>query len=128
MLRFSPTTPMRMKATHSSCMPLAGCLNQNVSINLVLTSATAIHTAKAVLADPSTYEIIAPDDFGLTREIAIGHRLMGWNSLRQRAETLGLTLDDGTLRSLTRTVKQMADTRALSLHEVDAILHEAARA
>lgn len=84
--------------------------------------------AKAVLADPTTYEIIAPDDFGLAREIAIGHRLMGWNSLRQRAQTLGLALDDTTLRALTQTVKQMADTRTLSLQEVDAILHEAASA
>jgi len=82
--------------------------------------------AKAVLADPTTYEIIAPDDFGLVREIAIGHRLMGWNSLRQRALTLGLALDDMTLRALTQTVKQMADTRSLSIQEVDAILHEAA--
>src|SRR5690606_11030708 len=31
--------------------------------------------AKAVLADPSTYEAISPEDFGLSREIAIGHRL-----------------------------------------------------
>ena len=84
--------------------------------------------AKAVLADPTTYEIIAPDDFGLVREIAIGHRLMGWNSLRQRALTLGLALDDMTLRALTQTVKQMADTRSLSIQEVDAILHEAASA
>lgn len=83
--------------------------------------------AKAVLADPTTYEIISPDEFGLTREIAIGHRLMGWNSLRQRAQTLGLSLDDTTLRALTQTVKQMADTRSLSVQEVDAILHEAAR-
>ena len=84
--------------------------------------------AKAVLADPTTYEIIAPDDFGLVREIAIGHRLMGWNSLRQRAQTLGLALDDTTLRALTQTIKQTADTRSLSIQEVDAILHEAASA
>lgn len=103
-----------------------------IPFNNYITGASAfmhkagIH-AKAVLADPTTYEIIAPDDFGLSREIAIGHRLMGWNSLRQRAQTLGLALDDSTLRDLTRTVKQMADTRSLSVQEVDEILHEAAR-
>lgn len=102
-----------------------------IPFNNYITGASAfmhkagIH-AKAVLADPTTYEIIAPDDFGLAREIAIGHRLMGWNGLRVRAETLGLSLDDTTLRALTQTVKQLADTRALSLQEVDAILHEAA--
>ena len=42
----------------------------------------------AVLADPSTYEVIEPSDFGLTREIAIGHRLTGWNSIRARASLL----------------------------------------
>ncbi len=82
--------------------------------------------AKAVLADPTTYEILKPDDFGLSREIAIGHRLTGWNSIRDRAQTLGLSLDDDTVRDITRTIKQKADVAPLSLQEVDALLHSAA--
>ncbi|MCL4247280.1 MAG: homocitrate synthase [Anaerolineae bacterium] len=82
--------------------------------------------AKAVLADPATYEILRPEDFGLTREIAIGHRLTGWNSLKERAQKLGLILDDDTVRAVTQEVKRRADTAPLALHEVDALLQQAA--
>jgi homocitrate synthase len=84
--------------------------------------------AKAVLADPGTYEILRPEDFGLSREIAIGHRLTGWNSIRERAISLGLGLDDSTLREITQEIKRLADVKSLSLNEVDALLLEAAQA
>jgi homocitrate synthase len=83
--------------------------------------------AKAVLADPTTYEILRPEDFGLRREISIGHRLTGWNAIKDRAETLGLALDESTLRAVTSTVKRRADVQPLSLEEVDQLLHEAAQ-
>jgi homocitrate synthase len=82
--------------------------------------------AKAVLADPGTYEILKPEDFGLSREIAIGHRLTGWNSIRERAQKLGLGLDDSTLREITQEIKRLADVKSLSLNEVDELLMEAA--
>jgi homocitrate synthase len=100
--------------------------------NYITGSSAFIHKAgihaKAVLADPSTYEIIEPSDFGLSREIAIGHRLTGWNSIRARARFLGLDLDDNTVRAVTQVVKTRADVQALSLSEVDALLYEAAEA
>lgn len=80
--------------------------------------------AKAVLADPSTYEAINPDDFGVSREIAIGHRLTGWNAVRGRAQTLGLSLDDKTLQDVTRLIKARADIEPMSLIEIDALLRE----
>lgn len=83
--------------------------------------------AKAVLADPSTYEVIRPEDFGLSREIAIGHRLTGWNAIRDRARTLGLALDDHIIKAVTQTVKTRADSAPLGLDEIDALLHDAAR-
>jgi homocitrate synthase len=82
--------------------------------------------AKAVLANPETYEIIRPEDFGLTREIAMGHKLMGWNTLKIRAEALGLAMSDSLLKELTQEVKRRADVRALTIGEVDALLTEAA--
>lgn len=82
--------------------------------------------AKAVLADPSTYEILSPQDFGLTREVAIGHRLTGWNAIRDRALALGLSLDDATLRTITQDVKRRADVHPLTLAEVDHLLRSAA--
>ncbi len=98
--------------------------------NYITGSSAFIHKAgihaKAVLADPSTYEILRPEDFGLTREVAIGHRLTGWNAVRQRAQTLGLSLDDATLRAITQDVKRRADVRPLALQEVDQLLRAAA--
>lgn len=82
--------------------------------------------AKAVLADPSTYEIICPEDFGLTREVSIGHRLTGWNAVRERAENLGLVLDNAMLRTITQDIKTRADVQPLSLPEIDELLHQAA--
>lgn len=81
--------------------------------------------AKAVLADPRTYEAINPADFGLQREIAVGHRLTGWNAVRSRAEALGLQIDDDTLRAITQEIKTRADDVALELHEIDALLRAA---
>ncbi|MBL8118865.1 MAG: homocitrate synthase [Anaerolineae bacterium] len=98
--------------------------------NYITGSSAFIHKAgihaKAVLADPNTYEILKPEDFGLSREIAIGHRLTGWNAIRDRSRALGLRLSDDTVREVTRTIKQLADTKPLALSEIDALLHEAA--
>jgi homocitrate synthase len=81
--------------------------------------------AKAVLADPSTYEIIDPADFGLGRHVAIGHRLTGWNAVRERSQALGLSLSTPTLRAITAEIKHRADEQPLTLAEVDALLHAA---
>ncbi len=78
--------------------------------------------AKAVLNEPATYEILRPEDFGLTRTLPLGHRLTGWNALRHRAEQLGLRLPESELRQLTWQVKTLADSRTLSTEEVDTML------
>ncbi len=98
--------------------------------NYITGSSAFIHKAgihaKAVLANPETYEILKPEDFGLAREIAIGHRLTGWNALRERALKLGLELEESTLKRVTQVVKARADEQSLTLSEVDALLLEAA--
>jgi homocitrate synthase len=110
---------------------IAGICHLDIPFNNYITGPSAfIHKAgihaKAVLADPSTYEILKPEDFGLTREVAIGHRLTGWNAMRQRAITLGLSLDDRTLRAVTQDLKARADVQPLTLPEVDQLLMQAA--
>lgn len=106
---------------------IASICGLDIPFNNYITGSSAfIHKAgihaKAVLADPRTYEAINPADFGLQREIAIGHRLTGWNAVRSRAEALGLALDDATLRDITRDIKARADDEALDLAAVDALL------
>ncbi|MCC6970397.1 MAG: homocitrate synthase [Phycisphaerales bacterium] len=89
------------------------------------THKAGIH-AKAVLNDPTTYEALRPEDFGLTRYVHIAHRLTGWNAVKSRAEQLGLSLDDAQVRELTRKIKALADCQAMTLDHVDHLLREAA--
>jgi len=88
------------------------------------THKAGIH-AKAVLNNPSTYEVLRPEDFGLTRYIHIAHRLTGWNAIRYRADQLDLTLDDEQVKSITEEIKSLSDERAITLDEVDRLLMQA---
>ena len=85
------------------------------------THKAGIH-AKAVLNNPSTYEIMRPEDFGLTRYIHIAHRLTGWNAISNRAEQLGLNLSEAQVKAITEEIKRLSDERALTLDEVDRLL------
>jgi homocitrate synthase len=90
------------------------------------THKAGIH-AKAILNEPSTYEVLRPEDFGLTRYISIAHRLTGRNAIRWRAEQLGLKLDEDELQEVTAHIKTLADGQHLSLDDVDAIIRRWAK-
>ena len=81
-----------------------------------------VHT-NAVLRNPTTYEAIDPDDFGMDRYIDIAHRLVGRNAIRDRAGKLGIDLSDERLRTVTRRVKHLADHQPISTRDVDKILY-----
>ncbi len=82
-----------------------------------------VHT-KAVLQNPTTYEAIDPDDFGMSRFIDVAHRLVGRNAIRDRALTLGLDLPEDLLRLVTAQVKALADLEPITIRDVDEILYE----
>jgi homocitrate synthase len=88
------------------------------------THKAGIH-AKAVLNNPSTYEVLNPEDFGLTRYIHIAHRLTGWNAIRYRVEQLGLKLADDEIKLITEKIKVLSDEHAITLEVVDHLLNEA---
>lgn len=85
------------------------------------THKAGIH-AKAILNNPSTYEILKPEDFGLTRYVSIGHRLTGWNAVKSRVEQLQLTLTDDQIKDATAKIKELADVRTQSMEDVDTVL------
>jgi homocitrate synthase len=85
------------------------------------THKAGIH-AKAVLNNPSTYEILKPEDFGLTRYIHIANRLTGWNAIKDRAEQLNLNLSDDEIKHITHQIKQLSDESMLTLDVVDTLL------
>ncbi|GIV79119.1 homocitrate synthase [Litorilinea aerophila] len=106
---------------------VANLVNVDVPFNNYITGFTAfthkagIH-AKAILNNPSTYEILDPADFGLTRYIHVAHRLTGWNAIKQRAEQLQLNLTDDEIKKITAQIKALADQKQLSLDDVDVLL------
>jgi len=87
------------------------------------THKAGIH-AKAILNNPSTYEIFKPEDFGVKRFVHIAHRLTGWNAVKNRCEQLGLSLSDEEVKDATAKVKALADIKPVSLEDVDGLLRE----
>lgn len=81
---------------------------------------------KAIYLNPGSYEIIPPEVFGVGRRLQIGSRLTGRNAISQRAEELGLGLDERVIREVTNEIKALADHGDLTLDEIDALLYGAA--
>jgi homocitrate synthase len=106
---------------------VADIVGVSVPFNNCITGITAfthkagIH-AKAILNSPTTYEILNPTDFGMSRYIHIAHKLTGWNAIKDRAEQLNLNLSDAEIKECTAHIKALADQKPLSLGDVDAIL------
>jgi len=82
-----------------------------------------IHT-NAILNNPSSYESINPEDFGLVRKIMVSHEMVGWHAVQHRAEEIGLDIENEQIRHLTKRIKELASSRKISLDEVDRILRE----
>jgi homocitrate synthase len=108
---------------------VASLVDVDVPFNNYITGFTAfthkagIH-AKAILNNPSTYEILDPADFGLSRYIHVAHRLTGWNAIKERAEQLQLNLSDDDVKKVTAQIKSLADQKRLTLDDVDFLLRE----
>ena len=108
---------------------VASLVDVDVPFNNYITGFTAfthkagIH-AKAILNNPSTYEILDPADFGLSRYIHVAHRLTGWNAIKERAEQLQLNLSDDDVKKVTAHIKSLADQKRLTLDDVDFLLRE----
>ncbi len=108
---------------------VASLVDVDVPFNNYITGFTAfthkagIH-AKAILNNPSTYEILDPADFGLSRYIHVAHRLTGWNAIKERAEQLQLNLSDNDVKTVTNHIKALADQKRLTLDDVDFLLRE----
>ncbi|KAI1441637.1 HMGL-like-domain-containing protein [Annulohypoxylon stygium] len=85
------------------------------------THKAGIH-AKAILNNPSTYEILNPADFGMTRYVHFASRLTGWNSVKSRVNQLGLTMTDDQIKECTAKIKMLADVRQPSIEDADSII------
>lgn len=85
------------------------------------THKAGIH-AKAILNNPSTYEIINPSDFGIQRYVHFASRLTGWNAIKSRAEQLNLKMSDDQYKECTAKIKALADIRPIAIDDADSII------
>jgi len=85
-------------------------------------STTDTNAAKAILNNPSTYEIITPSDFGMSRYVHFASRLTGWNAIKSRVDQLGLQMTDAQVKAVTVKIKAMADVRPLAIDDADSII------
>ncbi|KAJ1680012.1 homocitrate synthase lys21, partial [Spiromyces aspiralis] len=97
--------------------------NNYITGYCAFTHKAGIH-AKAILNNPTTYEILKPEDFGMTRYVSIGHRLTGWNAVKNRVEQLDLKLSDDQIKEVTAKIKQLADIRPQTMEDVDRVLRD----
>jgi len=106
---------------------VAGLVQVNVPFNNYITGAVAfthkagIH-AKAILASPSTYEILNPEDFGIERYIHFASRVTGWHSIAQRASQLRLHMTEAQIKIITAKIKALADIRPIAVDDCDSII------
>jgi len=85
------------------------------------THKAGIH-AKAILNNPSTYEVVDPADFGMSRYVHFASRLTGWNAIKSRAEQLNLKMTDAQIKAVTLKIKALADVRPLAIDDADSII------
>lgn len=108
---------------------IADFVGIDIPFNNYITGATAfthkagMHT-KAVLADPSSYEVLDPTLFGRKRTVSIAHRLTGWHAVSERARELGITLSESQARAAAARLKALADERSIDMNDVDELLYE----
>lgn len=108
----------------AEAVEIAVPFNNYITGYCAFTHKAGIH-AKAILNNPSTYEILRPEDFGMSRYVSIGHRLTGWNAVKNRIEQLQLNdLTDEDAKKITNKIKQLADVKALTLEQIDVLLRE----
>ncbi|KAL0931121.1 homocitrate synthase [Colletotrichum truncatum] len=95
--------------------------NNPITGYCAFTHKTSDH-AKGILSHPSIYEIIKPEDFGLTRYVHFASRLTGSNAVKARISQLGIDMPEDQMELVTMKVKELADVRPLAINDVDSII------
>jgi len=105
----------------ATCSDIVLPFNNYVTGSSAFTHKAGVHS-KAVMQNPTAYEIIDPADFGVERKIQLAHRLTGWNAMAHRAKQLGLDISDDQIKAATVKIKNLADHTTIKMDQVDAIL------
>jgi homocitrate synthase len=95
--------------------------NQPITGPTAFSHKAGLHT-KAVLSDPSSYEVLDPARFGRERHVHVAHRLTGWHAIAERARQLGLVLGEAQARKAAAQLKALADEREVTDEDLEQII------
>lgn len=79
--------------------------------------AAGIHT-NAVIKNPKSYEIFDIEEFGLSRTLEVGHRLLGKNVIEMLGREIGLNHSREEYLQITKELKALTDKRRYSVEEI----------
>ncbi len=79
--------------------------------------AAGIHT-NAIIRNPKSYEIFDIEEFGLSRTLEVGHRLLGKNVIEMLGREMGLNHSREEYLQITKELKALTDKRRYSVEEV----------
>lgn len=108
---------------------VADSIGEEIPFNNYITGSAAyshkagVHS-KAVVANPGSYEVIDPQDFGVRRTIHVAHHLVGWNAVANRAVELGLSISEEIAKKITLKIKEISSTENLSAEQFDHVLRK----
>lgn len=95
--------------------------NQPITAPTAWSHKAGMH-AKAVLANPASYEVLDPAAFGRERQLHLAHRLTGWHAIAERARQLGLTMSQQAARQAAAQIKALADERDIDDEDVEQVI------
>eukprot|EP01059_Diplonema_ambulator_P033239 TRINITY_DN6863_c0_g1_i2.p1 TRINITY_DN6863_c0_g1~~TRINITY_DN6863_c0_g1_i2.p1 ORF type:complete len:550 (+),score=231.68 TRINITY_DN6863_c0_g1_i2:43-1692(+) len=95
--------------------------NNIVTGSGAFTHKAGVHT-KAVMSNPTAYEVINPSDFGVERRVNITNRITGWNAIKARSTALNLDIPDEQIQMATTMIKNLADRQLITNDQVDQVL------
>ncbi len=79
--------------------------------------AAGIHT-NAIIRNPKSYEIFDIEEFGVSRTLEVGHRLLGKNVIEMLGREMGLNHSREEYLQITKELKELTDKRRYSVEEV----------
>jgi homocitrate synthase len=83
--------------------------------------------ASSILAEPATYELINPKDFGMDSYVHFASRLAGGNAINLRAQQLDVPVSEEHVKVMTAAVVKLAAIRPVTIDDVDSIIHAHSR-
>ncbi len=123
-------TGIKAQRLYKTSRLIAGFAGLDIPPNKAILGANAfLHQSgihqHGVLQNRETYEIMRPEDLGVPSNTMVLGKLSGRHALKDRAEQLGLELDDNALKAAFVRFKELADRKKnVTDQDIMAILRE----